>query len=336
MDVKKIVDKIKNVKDTENADPTAQVHFSLPWDGEAKHFTWKAQNFKLAVGACAVLLAVLVGTAGWFGYDYYRYRGERAGYAEYKAHKSEQDAQIQGLLEDNEKMLRDMSEIHTLETKLRRAVIRNSDDKDFTSTLDKTTDSSSQSTDPNYLGQGGPGVADTSMVSVVEAQDKNLKHQIDEQKTKMNELLSTLEGRNNKRSGFPDLWPTDGGQISSPYGGRSGPINGGYDWHPGVDIAVDFGTPIYASAMGTVEVAGWNGGYGRYVRINHGNGYESAYGHMSGIAVEPGQEVRKGEIIGFVGSSGYSTGPHVHFEVLVDGQTIDPMYMLNLGKENNR
>jgi hypothetical protein len=135
------------------------------------------------------------------------------------------------------------------------------------------------------MGKGGPGSADTSMVAVVQAQDKNLAHQIDEQKTNMNELLSTLEGRNNKRSAFPDLWPTEGGVVSSAYGGRTGPIEGGYDWHPGVDIAADFGAPIYASAMGTVEVAGWNGGYGRYVKINHGNGYESAYGHMSGIAV---------------------------------------------------
>ena len=106
------------------------------------------------------------------------------------------------------------------------------------------------------------------------------------------------------------------------YGGRTGPIGGGYDWHPGVDIAVEFGEPVYASAMGTVEVAGWNGGYGRYVRIDHGNGYETAYGHMSGIAVAPGQSVRKGEIIGFVGSSGYSTGRMCILRFLSMGRTL--------------
>lgn len=109
---------------------------------------------------------------------------------------------------------------------------------------------------------------------------------------------------------------------------RTGPIEGGYDWHPGLDIAVDFGAPVYATAAGTIEQAGWNGGYGRYVRINHGNGYETAYGHMSGIAVAAGQKVIKGEIIGFVGSTGYSTGPHIHYEVLADGQNIDPFYVL--------
>ena len=84
--------------------------------------------------------------------------------------------------------------------------------------------------------------------------------------------------------------------------------------------------------MGTVEMAGWNGGYGQFVKIRHGNGYESAYGHMSGIAVTTGQQVRKGEIIGFVGSTGYSTGPHLHFEVFVDGENIDPLYMLKKAK----
>lgn len=76
------------------------------------------------------------------------------------------------------------------------------------------------------------------------------------------------------------------------------PVGGGYDWHPGIDIAVDFGTPVYASAAGTVEQAGWNGGYGRYVKLDHGNGYKTAYGHMSGIAVTEGEAVRKGDIIG--------------------------------------
>jgi murein DD-endopeptidase MepM/ murein hydrolase activator NlpD len=235
-------------------------------------------------------------------------------------------------LEDNEKMLRDMSEIHTLETKLRRAVIQNSGDREFSSSLDSigaTPDV--KSTDPSYSGKGGPG-ADISMLDVAAAQNKNLTAQIDRQKKNMHELLTVIEGRNNRLSTLPDLWPTDGGVISSYYGGRTGPINGGFDWHPGLDIAVDIGTPVYAAAMGTVDMAGWNGGYGQFVKIRHGNGYESAYGHMSGIAVSAGQQVRKGEIIGFVGSTGYSTGPHLHFEVFVDGENIDPLYMLKKAK----
>ena len=280
-----------------------------------------------------------LGALVYMGYNFYQFRQERADFLEYQAKKGELEAQLQSLLADNEKMLRDMSEITTLETKLRRALIRDTDSTKLGSDLGGTTGAAATNagSTPRYLGQGGPAdLGVKEMAAVLTAQNKNMAQQIDEKKTSMSELLSELEGRNNKRSVFPDLWPTKGGTVSSPYGGRSGPIGGGYDWHPGVDIAVDFGEPVYASAMGTVEVAGWNGGYGRYVRIDHGNGYETAYGHMSGIAVAPGQSVRKGEIIGFVGSSGYSTGPHVHFEVFVDGQNVDPMYMLKIGQRLNK
>ena len=165
-------------------------------------------------------------------------------------------------------------------------------------------------------------------MAVLTAQNANIKKMLDGTKQSVSELLSEVEGSGGGMASFPDKWPTDGGTISSNYGVRTGPIEGGYDWHPGLDIAVDFGAPVYATAAGTIEQAGWNGGYGRYVRINHGNGYETAYGHMSGIAVAAGQKVIKGEIIGFVGSTGYSTGPHIHYEVLADGQNIDPFYVL--------
>jgi len=299
-------------------------------DGKVRSYQIGAGKFKVLAGSLALLVTLSLGTAGYLGYQHYAGRIDRQAYQEYQAHKAEQEAKLQGLLDDNEKMLRDMSEIHTLETKLRRAVIRNSENQEFTSNIDQAAGlEGAKSTDPRYSGKGGPGKnADISMLEIVEAQNKNLTAQIDDQKRKMNELLSVMEGRNSRHSILPDLWPTDGGVVSSHYGGRMDPIAGGGEWHSGLDIAVDYGTPVYASAMGTVETAGWNGGYGQYVRINHSGGYETAYGHRSGIVVEPGQSVRKGEIIGFVGSTGYSTGPHVHFEIMVDGQTIDPEYML--------
>ena len=145
----------------------------------------------------------------------------------------------------------------------------------------------------------------------------------------MNDLLSRLREFNQRKAALPTLWPTNGGTITSYFGGRSDPFgNRSYDWHPGVDIANDYGAPVYASASGTIEEAGWVSGYGRYVRIQHGYGYETAYGHMSKLAVQAGQSVSKGDVIGYVGSSGYSTGPHVHFEVLVNGQTTDPLELV--------
>jgi murein DD-endopeptidase MepM/ murein hydrolase activator NlpD len=97
--------------------------------------------------------------------------------------------------------------------------------------------------------------------------------------------------------------------------------------HTGVDWAAPMGTPIYASGNGMIEKAGWESGYGKYIRIKHNNGYETAYGHMTAFArgMEPGARVRQGQVIGFVGSTGESTGSHVHFEILVNGRFVDPM-----------
>jgi murein DD-endopeptidase MepM/ murein hydrolase activator NlpD len=97
--------------------------------------------------------------------------------------------------------------------------------------------------------------------------------------------------------------------------------------HTGVDWAAPNGTPIYASGNGTVEKAGWESGYGKYVRLRHTNGYETAYGHMSAFArgIKAGVRVRQGQLIGYVGSTGLSTGPHVHYEIVVNGRFVDPM-----------
>lgn len=310
-----------------NTEPIIRLTVSQD-NGQVKVINVARRKAMTVAGLFAAFFIFLAGAAGFYGWQYHHFKIDRVAYQDYMNHKAEQEAKLQSLLEDNEKMLRDMSEIHTLETKLRRAVIQSSGDRDFSESLDAIgTTAGSKATDPAYSGKGGPG-ADISMLDVAAAQNKNLTAQIDRQKKNMHELLTVIEGRNNRLSILPDLWPTDGGVISSYYGGRTGPINGGFDWHPGLDIAVDIGTPVYAAAMGTVEMAGWNGGYGQFVKIRHGNGYESAYGHMSGIAVTTGQQVRKGEIIGFVGSTGYSTGPHLHFEVFVDGENIDPLYML--------
>ena len=97
--------------------------------------------------------------------------------------------------------------------------------------------------------------------------------------------------------------------------------------NPGVDWAAPLGTPIYASGNGVVEKVGWESGYGKYVRIRHSNGYETAYGHMSAFArgMEPGKKVRQGQVIGYVGSTGLSTGAHLHYEILINGRFVDPM-----------
>jgi murein DD-endopeptidase MepM/ murein hydrolase activator NlpD len=130
--------------------------------------------------------------------------------------------------------------------------------------------------------------------------------------------------------------PIEGGALRSGFGGRIHPILGYYRFHSGVDWANPIGTPILASGNGTVTFAGWKNGYGRYTRIQHANGYETGYGHQSGFAkgIVPGAKVHQGQIIGYVGSTGQSTGPHLHYEVLINGAFVDPMRVrLPRGKE---
>lgn len=291
-------------------------------------FSCSAGSFKWIVVIGSVIIISLVAVAGYFGYHLYEMRSEHAEFAEYKQFKSEERAALKKMLTDNEKMLRDVAELSNLEKKLRRTLIYDVDNKKLSANTESYTENSPASS--NYLGQGGgkdiQGLDE--LKGVLQAQNDNISQMIIERKKSVSELLSELEGKSGTLASFPDLWPVRGGVISSEYGGRTDPVEGGYEWHQGIDIAVDFGAPVYASAAGTVEQAGWNGGYGRYVSIDHGNGYESAYGHMSSLAVTAGQKVAKGEIIGFVGSSGYSTGPHIHYEVSVDGQSVDPHYML--------
>jgi murein DD-endopeptidase MepM/ murein hydrolase activator NlpD len=115
------------------------------------------------------------------------------------------------------------------------------------------------------------------------------------------------------------------GRVTSGFGSRFHPILGMTRFHKGVDLRATAGTPITAAADGRVVSAGWHGGYGRQVAIAHSGGIETTYGHMSRIAASAGEIVRQGQVIGYVGSSGLSTGPHLHFEVLKNGRPVNPV-----------
>ena len=131
---------------------------------------------------------------------------------------------------------------------------------------------------------------------------------------------------------FIFAWPLDGDyRISSQFGTRTDPINGVVKTHGGTDIAAATGTPILAAADGTVEIAGYNaGGYGYYVKLSHGDGYETLYGHCSVLLVSTGQPVKQGQVIAKVGSTGHSTGPHLHFEVRYNGNKVNPMQFFEM------
>ncbi len=127
---------------------------------------------------------------------------------------------------------------------------------------------------------------------------------------------------------LPNGMPVSARAITSGFGMRAHPLLGGWRAHSGVDLAAVTGSPIVATSDGTVGEANWRGGYGLFVSLEHGGGIETRYGHMSRLNVAAGQQVKKGQVIGYVGSTGRSTGPHLHYEVRRNGQAINPAGLL--------
>ena len=121
----------------------------------------------------------------------------------------------------------------------------------------------------------------------------------------------------------PSIWPV-AGAVTSGFGWRLSPIEGSHEWHQGIDIAAETGTPVVSAANGHVLQSGWTEGYGYIVQIDHGSGLTTVYGHNSAVTVRPGEKVRMGQVIAYAGSTGRSTGPHLHYEVRLSNTAVDP------------
>lgn len=145
--------------------------------------------------------------------------------------------------------------------------------------------------------------------------------------TRLDNVRTGVERQQALAAATPSIWPVIG-WLSSTFGSRQDPVNGGADFHPGLDISADYGTPVKATADGTIESAGWAGDYGNMVLVKHGYGMETKYGHLSRIVVSDGQTVRRGQVIGYVGATGRTTGSHLHYEILLNGGRINPMNLL--------
>jgi murein DD-endopeptidase MepM/ murein hydrolase activator NlpD len=136
-----------------------------------------------------------------------------------------------------------------------------------------------------------------------------------------------VERREALASATPSIWPAHG-WLTGTFGGRSDPFSGEPAFHQGLDISTEKGKPVFATADGVVDSAAYTGDYGNMVVITHGFGLTTRYGHMSGFAVKPGKRVNRGDVIGYVGSTGRSTGTHVHYEILANGKLINPLQLL--------
>ena len=172
-----------------------------------------------------------------------------------------------------------------------------------------------------------PGELLKEMRRLDELLDKQIRLVVALRSEFMNQAYGAVSSVVNPTAETPNIWPV-AGPISSYYGYRTSPGGIGSTFHEGVDIAGDYGTPISATAAGTVTQAGWVGGYGYLVEVKHADGIVTRYGHNSAVLVYEGQHVDQGSMIALMGSTGNSTGPHCHYEVRIHGEAVDPMYFL--------
>lgn len=219
-----------------------------------------------------------------------------------------------------------------------RTMIKGSESGTSVTPTDSTT--TEEKEDPS------PGTSNaTFTITQLSARISNLDLRAQKRLTSMYTLLSVLQDGVGKdirelqslliakgdesgpNSHMPSIWPAKG-VVTSTFGLRQDPVNGGGGYHEGLDIANDEGTPVVATASGTVTIAEYNGGYGNLVEINHGNGFVTRYGHNSAILVQTGMTVRKGQTIALMGSTGKSTGSHVHYEVRIHDVPTDPILFL--------
>lgn len=179
---------------------------------------------------------------------------------------------------------------------------------------------------------GGPtgGAALQSMAPGLTSPENTfalLKDLLQGLESRLQSMRSDVDKRNQLAAATPSIWPTHG-WLSSSMGNRADPLTGEKDYHPGLDISADRGDPVYATADGTVTHAASAGNYGNLVIVEHGYGIQTRYGHLSAFKVTNGQAVKRGDLLGLVGSTGRTTGPHLHYEVRANGRILNPLQLL--------
>lgn len=177
---------------------------------------------------------------------------------------------------------------------------------------------------------GAVGAASSQVLGAMFAPDLTfgaLSDLLNVMASRLDIMRSGVQRRQALAAATPSIWPV-AGWLSSSYGNRRDPFTGGADFHPGLDISADYGQPVRATADGTVAVAGASGAYGNLVEIDHGYGIVTRYGHLSRFGSRTGQQVHRGDVIGYVGSTGRSTSAHLHYEILLNGKLTNPLKLL--------
>lgn len=300
--------------------------------GEVKVIFSSEEFKKLKIFGCAaaVLLILSISLAGWAGYSTNALHAENELYRSQLKMADEKMQALENKAKTVEKISGQLQEL-----------VRTNGGTVPENTGMGTGGIGGASTVPDIAKTAGNKKEDDEKIAVSETPGELLKEmrRLDERLDKqirlvvalhsefMNQAYGAVSSVVNPTAETPNIWPV-AGPISSYYGYRTSPGGIGSTFHEGVDIAGDYGTPISATAAGTVTQAGWVGGYGYLVEVKHADGIVTRYGHNSAVLVYEGQHVDQGSMIALMGSTGNSTGPHCHYEVRIHGEAVDPMYFL--------
>lgn len=288
------------------------------------------KKLKIFGGAAAVLLILSISLTGWAGYSTNALHAENELYRSQLKMADEKMQALENKAKTVEKISGQLQEL-----------VRTNGGTVPENTGMGTGGIGGASTVPDIAKTAGNKKEDDEKIAVSETPGELLKEmrRLDERLDKqirlvvalrsefMNQAYGAVSSVVNPTAETPNIWPV-AGPISSYYGYRTSPGGIGSTFHEGVDIAGDYGTPISATAAGTVTQAGWVGGYGYLVEVKHADGIVTRYGHNSAVLVYEGQHVDQGSMIALMGSTGNSTGPHCHYEVRIHGEAVDPMYFL--------
>ena len=275
-------------------------------NGKVRSIRIPIKMIKVGVATLAATFVFVTGAFCYNSYNTAQLKHDKVELENLRQVNSMQQTQLSELAKKTATLQTEIEKMDQLEIELRQ----------MTTTEGNTSRGNISRPNITSGGQGGLTPTVENLNAIVD----NLQVDFQQRKQNLEYLKNVLAEKQAQVAVTPSIWPASG-DVSSRFGWRWG----GSDFHPGIDIANNIGTPIVATADGTVVESGWNsGGYGYLVKISHSNGIETLYAHNSDLVVSAGTVVKKGQVIAYMGNTGFSTGPHLHYEVRVNGTAVNP------------